>query len=438
MTPTTLESSPLRIAAIVGPFPSSSETFIESQITGLLDRGHEVDVFATHADEGVTSAAIERTGVLDRTTWAPALPRRWARRALSGLRLAARYAPRRRAALAACLDVRRFGRRAARLELLHSVVPMIDGAPYDLVHCHFGSSGAIGQLFKSLGLARHLAVSFYGNDVLRYVSAHGYGCYRDLFDEADLVIALSERMRRQLIGYGSDPERTIVQRLGVDPTAFPFAPRTLGDEETIRITTTARLAPTKGLPDAIEAVAQVHATCPRVRLEIIGEGPMRGELESLIDRLGAGTFVSLTGWLPNDVVAKRLAATHLFLLPSITTYDGDEEGTPTAIIEALASGIPVVSTWHSGIPELVTDRISGLLAPQHRPGHLAECLKTMIASASDWPEMGRAGRATVEAGHDRREINDRLVSHFQRTCGRLPDADVLYRFDDLDVRSRAA
>jgi colanic acid/amylovoran biosynthesis glycosyltransferase len=119
---------------------------------------------------------------------------------------------------------------------------------------------------------------------------------------------------------------------------------------------------------------------------------------------------------PHEQVVEVLRRASIFLAPSVTSADGDQEGIPVALMEAMSSGVPVVATEHSGIPELVEDGISGFLAPERDAGTLAVRLGQLIEHPELWPSMGEAGRRRVEADYDIEVLNDRLVDLLERLC----------------------
>jgi len=141
---------------------------------------------------------------------------------------------------------------------------------------------------------------------------------------------------------------------------------------------------------------------------VVGEGALRGELERLIGELGVGAHVRLLGWRSHDEVIRLCGSAHLMVAPSVTAANGDQEGIPNAVKEAMALGLPVVATRHSGIPELVEDGVSGLLVPERDVDALADRLAYLIDHGDAWATMARAGRAVVEADFDIEKLNDSL------------------------------
>ena len=406
-------SEPVKIAHLVQTFPALSETFILTQITGQLERGHEVDVYAQlRGDVDAAHEDVERYQLLDRTGYTPELPPTYPQQWLSAAKLLACDGWRQPVISGRSLNVLRFRRRALTTSLLHEAAPYLHrGCPaYDVVHAHFGPMGMRALPLKHLGvLNAPLVVTFYGHDVTRYPKRHGGDCYAELFDQADRILALSRHMADRLLALGSPAEKTLVHHLGIDVERFAFQERHLLAGESPRLISVARLVEKKGLEYAIRAVAQVKDRHPQVRYRIVGDGPLRPTLEALIRELGVETQVELAGAMTQRGVVEQMQQAHVFVLPSVAAADGDEEGTPTSIAEASASGLPVLSTVHSGIPEMVREGASGFLVPERDVAALAGRLDELLSHPERWPAMSRAGRAWAEQEFDTQKLNDRLL-----------------------------
>ncbi len=179
--------------------------------------------------------------------------------------------------------------------------------------------------------------------------------------------------------------------------------------------TIARLVEKKGVAYAIEAVARLVSSGKRITYDVIGgDGGLRRDLERLIEDLGVWAYVRLLGWKNHDEVLRLLQNAHILVAPSVTATNGDQEGIPNVIKEAMALGLPVISTLHSGIPELVEDGKSGFLVPERDVDSLADRLAYLIDHPERWPEMGQLGRKYVEEHYDINTLNDSLVEIYQR------------------------
>jgi colanic acid/amylovoran biosynthesis glycosyltransferase len=137
-----------------------------------------------------------------------------------------------------------------------------------------------------------------------------------------------------------------------------------------------------------------------------------------VGELGVQQSVRLVGAKANAEVIDLLASHHLFVAPSVTAASGDREGIPNVLKEAMATGMPVVSTRHSGIPELVEDGVSGYLVSERDVGALASRLRDLVEHPERWPAMGRAGRTRVENGFASQRLNERLFQLYERAARR--------------------
>jgi colanic acid/amylovoran biosynthesis glycosyltransferase len=280
----------------------------------------------------------------------------------------------------------------------------------DIVHCHYGEVG-LGYRFLGRFWSAPLVVSFYGYDCSSLPRAMGDGLYRPLFRLADSVIVLSEAMRERLLSLGCPPALLHVHPLGVDTSRFAFRKRN-SPGEVVRILTVGRLVEKKGIEFALRAVAQVVPDYTKLRYDIIGDGPLRDSLERLSRALQLEHVVRFLGPVEEAGVAEAMDRADLFVLPSITAADGDEEGTPTVLIEASSCGLPIVSTRHAGIPEVVVDGISGFLVPERDVPALAERIRLLLERPERWAALGRAGRRHVESHFDTRVLSRRMEAHY--------------------------
>ncbi len=143
--------------------------------------------------------------------------------------------------------------------------------------------------------------------------------------------------------------------------------------------------------------------------KIAGDGPSRENLDSLISELKVGDSIELLGWRSQDEIAELLQESDILMAPSVTTEKGDEEGIPGVIMEAFASGLPVVSTYHAGVPEVIQDGESGFLVSERDVDSLADRLKYLIERPELRSVMGSKGRQFVEEHYNIDRLNDRLV-----------------------------
>jgi colanic acid/amylovoran biosynthesis glycosyltransferase len=401
----------MKIAFIVGSFPHVSETFIVNQIVGTAARGHDVDVFTTVSNViGGIPAGVQRHRLLEHThsLYGPSNP--FIRLIkLTGLMISQGWrAPR---LVLRALNVVRYGRVAASLGLLIAGLTLRrqqSTHAYDVIHCQFGTYGEAALRLREIGaITGRLVTSFRGFDATKYLRANPHA-YDALFRTGDLFLPVSQSLADRLIASGCERSKIVVLHSGIECGKFRYHERRLVEGEPVRILTIGRLTEKKGISYAIQAVARVIASGRNLSFTIIGEGPQRAELQRLIEELGVSEFVKLIGWRTHEEVVGLIETAHVLLAPSVTGADGDEEGIPNSVKEAMATGMPVLSTNHGGIPELVEDGVSGYLVTERDAEAMADRLRHLIDHPQTWVTMGQAARARVLAEFDTEKLNDEL------------------------------
>ncbi|PIW26852.1 MAG: colanic acid biosynthesis glycosyltransferase WcaL [Rhodospirillales bacterium CG15_BIG_FIL_POST_REV_8_21_14_020_66_15] len=408
---------PLSFAVFAHEFPALSETFVLNQITGLLDTGHQVTIFAEGPrGDSVVHPDVHAYSLIDRTRYS-AVPDSHARRCASGLRILARLLRTRRGALAQSVNVARFGRLAASLRLVHWADCLSSDADFDIILAHFGPVGGLAQRLRDAKLiSGRLVTVMHGVDMTRHLR-DAPAAYEDLFRSGDLFLPVAEVWERRLVELGCDPEKIAVHHMGVDTAAIPFRARSLPGDRPLSILSVGRLIEKKGIADALRAVSILVRRGVDLRYTVVGDGPLRPQLTQLCDELSLSRAVSFVGWRDRNAVAGLMERADILLAPSITAADGDQEGIPVTLMEAMAAGQIVVSTAHSGIPELVMNGRSGLLVEEGDPDGLAAAVMFLLSMGNAWPRISLAARRKVVEEFDIRTLNRRLVARMYRLLG---------------------
>lgn len=272
----------------------------------------------------------------------------------------------------------------------------------DVLHAHFGYDG-----FKVLSLAREqgipLVVSFYGSDVSRLPGEWGWkGRFRRLTQGCAAVVAASAHMKGRLVQLGFPPEKVHVVYFGLDPERFAF-------RETHamrgRMMMVGRMVEKKGFETAIHAMSRLAETGGhRPVLDLYGDGPLRAMLEGLVRELQLEERVRFHGMQGIDRVLEAHDQSDLLLAPSTTAADGDEEGLPNTILEAMSCGTPVVTTPHAAIPEVVRHGKTGFLVPERDPVALASTVEEIYAGRHDLEPIRRRAHDTILKQHTQRTM----------------------------------
>ncbi|HEV3118861.1 MAG TPA: glycosyltransferase [Gemmataceae bacterium] len=297
------------------------------------------------------------------------------------------------------------------------------------LHAHFGDS-AFDMLPVRQKLQIPLITSFYGADISMLAQSPVWrDKYARLFEEGSCFLAEGPFMKQAVEDLGCPAEKVVVQHLGVDVAGIPFVPRKPGRQErvavevagkslwvpadtkrpdAVRILVAGTFREKKGIPLALEAFAHVWKKHGHVQLTLMGDATtqQRDQAEKerifkVIDQHGCRDAVTWIGFQPYSLFRELLYAHDLFLSPSLTASDGDSEGgSPVSITEALASGMPVISTKHADIPEVVKHNVNGWLSPERDLDGLTANLLDAVTHPEMWEEMGRRGRAWIEAEYD--------------------------------------
>jgi colanic acid/amylovoran biosynthesis glycosyltransferase len=410
---------PMHIAVLVDRFPALSETFVLNQITGLIDRGHHVEIFARGRREEIHHPDVDKYALLQRTRYWPELPKQKGRRWLRGAGFLAAEARVRPRVAASALNVRRYGRQASSMNLAYAIQSVESSRRFDVIHCHFGENGIVGMALREMGvLEGALVTSFYGYDVSSYLRRAGEDVYSTLWKQGDLFLPVSNAFRQRLTELKCDPARIVVHRMGIDGSRFRFRARSLPADGVTRLVSVSRLVEKKGIEYAIRAVAQLCEAGRRIVYTVVGEGPLKDSLNALIKQLGVGDVVRMVGRKPQPEVIEILEASHVVVVPSVVAADGDIEGTPAVLMEAMAMGLPAVATRHSGIPEVVHDGISGVLVRERDTADLAGAIAQMVDRSDTWASLGQAGSDHIARHHDIETLNDSLVTLYQTVLDR--------------------
>ncbi|MBN8808846.1 MAG: glycosyltransferase [Sphingomonas sp.] len=403
------------VGYVMTHYPRNAQTFIAGEIDSVMATGMAVETFAMNRPDAVELAvprARERSAAthylkdrplgaigdaialtlrhpigMARIKWlaltsAGGSPRRMARR------------------LAHFVQAARVARVAQRQGIRH-------------LHAHFGLAPATIAWFAS----RIIALD--GKPAGFSFTIHGF---HDFVDPAETrldlkapaaaaVVCVSDFTRGQLFLQADSAiwPRAHVVRCGVDLTAWQFAPRERGSEAPT-IVALGRLSPEKGFSVLLDAMARLRDAGVVARLLLIGEGPERGALEAAIARFDLADRVTLMGELAPADVRTELRRADIFCLPSFS------EGLPVSIMEAMAAGVPVVTTWIAGIPELAENGVTAWTVPPARADALADALREAIENPALAATRAAAGRARVEQLHDQ-AANGRAMADLLRRLG---------------------
>jgi colanic acid/amylovoran biosynthesis glycosyltransferase len=284
-----------------------------------------------------------------------------------------------------------------------------------LLHIYFGQIAV--HLLPLIRASRNPSVvSFHGADVMVDMNKSAYReATLQVLDAVTLVLVRSESLRRALVDLGCDPGKIEIQRTGIPLEEFPFRDRSVPKNGEWRFVQAGRLIEKKGLPVTLRAFEVFVRQYPNATLTIAGEGPLLRELETLARELKIR--VSFTGFVSQDRLREIYYQSHVFVHPSQTGRDGNQEGIPNSMLEAMATGLPVFATEHGGIPEAIEHGVSGVLVPERDEFALVETLLDAVKDPGFFPRIAQSGAGAVRKNFDLATQARRLEEIYLRTIG---------------------
>lgn len=410
----------MKIAFLVFQFPSLSQTFVLNQITGLIDRGHDVEIFASNAGRDTkVHQDVVKYDLLKRTHYRITVPVKRFSRLVKGIVLFLKYFPKHSAAILNSLNFFKYGKKAASLYLLFQIVPFLNKGPFDIIHCHFGQNGNLAVLLREAGvLSGKIITTFHGFDITSYIKKNGKQIYKNLFAKGDLFQPISKRWEKRLVDLGCKKEKISVHRMGIDLDKIRFSPYSDNKNGSVKIVSVARLVEKKGIHFGIQAIANLTKNYPNIEYSIIGDGPLKEDLQDLVNQLKLSQKIRFMGWMNQEETFEIMQRSDIFLAPSVTSKTGEQEGIPVVLMEAMAHGLPVVSTYHSGIPELVMNNKTGFLVDEKDSDALAKKLEVLISNPEILKKFGIEGRKAVEKDYNIQLLNDNLAKTYHELIHR--------------------
>ncbi|EIJ2221252.1 putative UDP-Glycosyltransferase/glycogen phosphorylase [Vibrio cholerae] len=350
-----------KILFFVGEFPSLSETFVLNQIVYMMKSGYDVKVLSVRRDkETILHDNIKKDDIVknshylfDKYEWSNKSAI-FARALISSI-----TKPK---TIKSIID---YGALAfCSINRFCLVKDEMENFKPDVIISHFGPTGVIAQsiieVTNEFENTKHI-VFFHGYEMSEYKTFRRYlSKYKRMAEMGAIFIPISYYWMEKLTSNIAFVNSQVI-RMGVDINLFPFVDKPFISDNKIKIFSACRFVEKKGIEYAIKACALLNID---FIYEIAGSGPLGNDLDELILSLDLQEKVRLIGPLKSHEVAERIAVSDIYLLPSITAKNGDMEGIPVALMEAMSSGVVCLSTYHSGIPELIDDAVSGFLVPE--------------------------------------------------------------------------
>ena len=282
---------------------------------------------------------------------------------------------------------------------------LLDDNEAQLLHIYFGHI-AVHLLPLILHWHRPTVVSFHGADVMVELDKPHYrAATREMLAAARLILVRSESLARGLRELGCPNEKIRLQRTGIPLGDLPFRERAWPNDGAWRFLQAGRLIEKKGFVTSLRAFATFQEQNPTATFTIAGEGPMQAELEELARELGVQERVRFAGFLSQKELREAFYEAHIFLHPSELGGDGNQEGVPNSMLEAMASGLPVFATRHGGIPEAIEDGTSGVLVEERDHVALGAALLHWTSRPQELTRLAEVGaRAIAEKFEQKAQV----------------------------------
>ena len=398
----------MKIAFIVNEFPALSQTFILNQITGLLDLGCDIEIFSlTNPNDKQVHSDVKKYNLMGKVNYLT-FPKSKIKRFLKAIYLIMINVYKNPFKILNALNIFKYGKKASSLSLLYILIPFLN-KKFDILQCHFGSSGNIGASVKELGIKGKIVTMFHGCDIRDGIEQGGK-IYDQLLNYGDCFLSISDYNFENMVRFGVSAEKIIFHPVGVEIDKFPFIREERNNlPSPIAILTVARLVEEKGLEYSITAIKEILVRNSDLHLKyyIVGEGILKESLINLVKKSSLGNVVEFLGAMDQLQVAKEMSMAHIFLLPSIS------EALPVVLMEAQAIGLPIVATDVGSVAEAIIDGRSGFLVPYRDVNALVEKIEYLIEHPELWFKMGRYGRKFIEENYDIKKLNQKLLKIYQ-------------------------
>lgn len=293
-----------------------------------------------------------------------------------------------------------------------TLVRVLDDARAELLHIYFGHIAVhLLPLIRAWG--KPSVVSFHGADVMVDLEKPAYrAATKEMLEAVRLILVRSESLGRALIDLGCPAGKIRIQRTGIPVDEISFQPRDWPADGRWRLLQAGRLIEKKGIATTLRAFAKFAVRYPAATLTIAGEGPMRAPLGRLASDLQIASRVVFTGFISQPQLRALFQQSHFFLHPSETGLDGNQEGVPNSMLEAMASGLPVFATRHGGIPEAIKHGESGILVPEGDHDALARALLDAAAHPERLTAIARSGADSVRQEFEQTAQTRKLEDYY--------------------------
>jgi glycosyltransferase involved in cell wall biosynthesis len=300
---------------------------------------------------------------------------------------------------------------------VRKLLALLNREKAELLHIYFGHI-AVHLLPLIRAWPKPSVVSFHGADVMVDLDKPAYrAATQQMLEAVRLVLVRSQSLGRALINLGCAAGKIRLQHTGIPVDEIPFRPREWPETGGWKFVQACRLIAKKGLRVSLRAFAKFAARHPGSTFTIAGEGPLRNELGELAAALGIADKVFFPGFISQTQLRELFYQSHIFLHPSEVGGDGNQEGVPNSMLEAMASGLPVFATEHGGIPEAIENGRSGVLVQERDDEALAAALLARTANPEGLAEIARNGAEIVRKRFEQTSQTRQLEDYYLEAIG---------------------
>ncbi|GAA5142117.1 glycosyltransferase [Thalassotalea piscium] len=423
----------MKIAIFVDQFPVLSQTFVLNQVTALIDAGANVTIIALNKPESRKHHAdVSQYQLISKTVYLLNEPSGKVNKLCYRIKniLWAVVNKAKRSLILQSIN-KEYGKQGKSLLLASILAKVEQPLEFDAIVCHFGYNGILANKLRQLGaLNGNIVTVFHGYEVSAIKALALYKAeYQKLFKQTELMLPISNLWREKLIELGCAKEKVKVHRMGVNLANFPFVQKTNANNtdylcntqknshRAFKVFTVARFSEKKGIIYAINAMALLPKSL-NIQYVLAGYGELEHEIKQQINQLNLSDNIVLLGKLDQKQVLAQMHDCDIFLQPSVTARNGDMEGVPVAIMEAMAVGLPVISTVHSGIPELIIDGESGLLSPEKSAESLRDNIMKLYENSELRVAIVNNARKQIEQLADVNTLSVKLISLLEKLAPR--------------------
>ncbi len=281
----------------------------------------------------------------------------------------------------------------------------------DIIHAHFGYDG-YRMIKPAIRSNTPFITGFYGSDVARLPTEFDWKRrYRKLAQYGNAFVAASHRMKKQLIELGFPERKIVIIPYGLDLSLFSFDNSNTQNGSLMMV---GRMVEKKGFRYALEAMKLISDNHKNVHLDLYGEGPLENHLKKLVQQWGLDDRVTFHGCVSVQRIIDEHENHSILLAPSVKASDGDEEGLPNTILEAMARGTLVVATNHSAICEVVNHNNTGKVVPERDAEAIADTVKNVLSNGSHTAGIKRKARAVIQKDFEITKVIDQIENLYTK------------------------